>query len=194
MRQLPPSHPRFSFDEYLGCVCAFASLSETELLRFFYDVYSEDSAANRGSMDESDILKLGHELQAMDSAFAKNIGVATKKMASSRDLLTHQTLLKFQDFERLSRQHMVAFYPLFQIQRNVRAGTLGEPYWVEKTREKLEVDLLLRYMGRNHGQQPPLDWKTKLLDVVFHRESLAARVRRRAKELYAAESRHLTKQ
>ncbi|TYZ64356.1 hypothetical protein PybrP1_000268 [[Pythium] brassicae (nom. inval.)] len=149
LRKISPSQQRFSFDEYLGCVCAFASLSETELLRFFYEVYSEDSAANGGSMGESDILKLGRELQAMDSAFSKNVGIATKKMASSRDLFTHQTLLTFQDFERLSRQHMVAFYPLFQLQRNVRAGTLGEPYWVEKTREKVEVELTLRYMARN---------------------------------------------
>lgn len=194
LRKIPSSQQRLTFDEYLGCVCAFASLSETELIRFFYEVYSEDSATNSGgSMSESAILKLGRELQAMDSAFSRNVGVATKKMASSRDLLTQQqALLTFQDFERLSRQHRVAFYPLFQMQRNVRAGSLGEPYWVEKTREKLEVEVMVRYMTRNHGRQPLLDWKTKILDTIFWRESLATRVHRRAKELYEAQCRQLT--
>lgn len=79
-------------------------------------------------MGESDILKLGRELQSMQLAFSRNVGVSTKKMASTSNVVSQQTLLTFEDFERLSRQHRVAFYPLFQMQRNVRLGSLSEEY------------------------------------------------------------------
>lgn len=185
-----PSQQRLTFDEYMRCICEFASLSEMELLKFFYEVYNEDSA-NGGTMGEFDILKLGRELQGMQSAFSRNVGIATKKMASSRNVVSQQTLLTFEDFERLSRQHRVAFYPLFQMQRNVRQGSLGEEYWVEKTREKLDVERMLRYMARNQGRQPDVNWKTKILGIVFKRENSAIRVRRRAKQLYEAQYRQL---
>lgn len=187
-----PSPQRITFDEYLRCICEFACLSEMELLKFFYEVYNDDSA-NGGTMGESDILKLGRELQSMQSAFSRNVGVATKKMASSRNVLSQQTLLTFEDFERLSRQHRVAFYPLFQMQRNVRIGSLGEEFWLEKTREKLDVERMLKYMTRNQGRQPDMDWKTKVLDIVFHHENSAIRVRRRARQLYEAQYRQFNK-
>lgn len=38
------SQQRLTFNEYMCCVCEFASLREMELLRFFYEVYNEDSA------------------------------------------------------------------------------------------------------------------------------------------------------
>lgn len=188
--KIPPSQPKLTFDEYLCCVCSFASLSEVELLKFFYQVYNE-SDAKGGAMGESDIVKLRRELQAMDSAFTKNVTIATKRMASNRDLLSQETLLTFQDFERLSRQNKVAFYPLFQMQRNVRIGSLGEAYWIEKTREKLEVEQMLAFMARHNGRQSDVDWKTKILDVVFHRETSAIRVRRRARLIYDAQRRQL---
>lgn len=190
LASISPDSQRISFDEYLCCICSFASLTEGELLRFFYDVYTDESASG-GAMGESEILKLGKELQAMQSAFPKNVGVATRKMASSRDVLTKQTLVTFDDFQRLSRLNSVAFYPLYQMQRNMRIGSLGEEYWIEKTREKVEVDRLLKYMVRNNGREIELDWKTRVIDFVFRRESLDARVRRRARALYDAQYRHL---
>uniref|UniRef100_K3WID9 Uncharacterized protein n=1 Tax=Globisporangium ultimum (strain ATCC 200006 / CBS 805.95 / DAOM BR144) TaxID=431595 RepID=K3WID9_GLOUD len=189
LAHIPLSQPKLTFDEYLCCVCTFASFTEVELLKFFYEVYNE-AGATGGTMGESDILKLGRELQDMNSAYAKNVTVLTKRMASN-DLVSQQMLLTFQDFEWLSRQNKVAFYPLFRMQRNVRMGNLGEAYWVEKTREKLEIQQMLAFMAHHNGKQPAVDWKTKVLDIVFHRETSAVRVRRRAKLMYDAQYRQL---
>lgn len=52
---------------------------------------------------------------------------------------------------------------------------------------------MLKYMARSQGRQLDVDWKTKILDIVFKRENSAIRVHRRAKQLYEAQYQQLVR-
>lgn len=191
LAKMPLTQPRLSFDEYLLVVCSFASFSEPQVLKFFFDVYTSEpsNGTAAGTMVENDITKLGVEMQALQSAFSNNIKLATKRMATNRDVVTARTVLTFEDFERLSKQHMVAFFPLVQLQLNVRERTLGRSYWTQRMRENQAVQRLLVHMNRHHGLLPRLPWKDWLIRLVFNHETFIMRVRAQAKRIYAKQHR-----
>lgn len=191
LAKMPPSQQRLSFDEYLMVVCSFAAFSNPELLKFFFDTYTSEPSTGTaaGTMVENDIAKLGNEMQGLQSAFSNNIRLATKRMATNRDVVTAQTVLTFEDFERLSRQHMVAFFPLVQLQLNVRERTLGKHYWTQRMHENQAVQRLLVHMNRHHGLLPKLPWKDWFIRLVFNHETFIVRVRAQAKRIYAKQHR-----
>lgn len=191
LAKVPPTQQRLTFDEYLQVVCSFASFSNPELLRFFFYVYTSEpnSGTPTGTMVENDIATLGMEMQSLQSAFRNNIRLATKRMATNRDVVTAQTLLTFEDFERLSRQHMVAFFPLVQLQLNVRERTLGKHYWSQRMHANQAVKRLLVHMNRHHGLLPRLPWKDWLLRLAFNHETFIVQARAQAKRIYAKQHR-----
>jgi hypothetical protein len=188
---MSPKAQRLTFDTYLHCVASFATFTEPELFQFFFQVYC-DNAVGAGSiptthaMGESDLTKLGEDLQVLRTAFAGNVQIATgNAVAVVNQGAVTEGSLTFADFERFSRQHMVAFYPLLQIQRNVRqAGDLGEAFWIQKTGEKVHVQRLLAYMKSHHGLQPPLPLRDRIVRFVLQRPTSQTRVRALAKQLY----------
>ena len=107
------------------------------------------------------MFKLGEDLQILRTAFAGNINVATTRMATARNLNEAAGILTVADFEKFSRQHMVAFFPLIRIRQHVREGTLGEKYWQSRGRLREKMKYLHSYMAMHEGRQPRLpmmDW------------------------------------
>lgn len=197
---LPPTQSRMSFDQYLTIVATFATFTEAELLKFFYDVYCADTES--GVMLTSEIQSLGDELRAVNKGLAKNITVATKKMVSSRNVMavavasspsanqqqqagTFPAEFTFADFEKLVKKNLVAFFPLIRMQRNLRRATLGEAFWAAKTREKQAVQGMLAYMKEHQGRVPELSIKDRLVGSIFRWETSGSRVRTLAKKIYA---------
>ncbi|KAJ0400475.1 hypothetical protein ATCC90586_003947 [Pythium insidiosum] len=180
-----PDATRLSFDEFLRCVATFASFTESEVLAFFFEVYATPSETAELLMTEADLQTLTKDLKVAQTAFARNVQVATAK--STRDLQTQRPLLSFAEFEQFSRQHSVAFFPLLQLQRSVReAAGFGEAFWRLRTRERRELELLLAFMRAHHGLLPPLPLKDRLLQGLLGRETATTRRRALAQQLYAA--------
>ncbi|GLD94097.1 hypothetical protein PINS_up002708 [Pythium insidiosum] len=189
--QLASSSPsrnatRLSFDEFLRIVVTFASFSEQQVLAFFFEVYSVAAAAAKNqnaktTMTDSELESLANDLQVLQTAFARNVQVATAKSTAK---------MAFADFERLARQHSVAFlFPLLQIQRHVRqTAGLGEAFWRAKTREREALERLLVFMESHHGALPPLSLREWLSGALWWGQRATATTRRRAlaRRIYAA--------
>ncbi|KAJ0400474.1 hypothetical protein ATCC90586_003946 [Pythium insidiosum] len=159
----------------------------SEVLAFFFEVYtaSSDKRSNRKKMDDSDLQSLADDLKLLQTAFARNVQVAASR--STRDLQAQRSQLTFADFERLSRQHSVAFFPLLQIQRNVRrTAGLGEGFWRAKAVDRTELERLLAFMNAHHGFQPPLGLRDWFCRTVLRRETATTRRRALAQRIYLA--------
>ncbi|KAG7386011.1 hypothetical protein PHYPSEUDO_000866 [Phytophthora pseudosyringae] len=133
---------RVTFDQFLRVVCTFAAFSETQLWRFFYDSYFA------GGINTVNARRLGEVLQAAGGSYAHNIEVAARHFAANAisPLTGLPSSLTFDEFQELVRRNPVVFFPLVQLQRNVRARTLGEKYWERKVREQELVPPLVAYL------------------------------------------------
>lgn len=183
-------------------VATFATFTEAELLKFFYDVYCADTKSS--AMMASEIQNLGEELRNISKGAGKNVALATKNMVSSRNVLAVaaasapsvmkeqpiETIFTFADFERIVRKNLVAFFPLIRMQHNVRRATMGEAFWATKTRDKKAVQSTLAFMRQHQGRPPDLSFKDKILGSIFRWETPGARVRTIAGKLYAAGERN----
>ncbi|DAZ98436.1 TPA: hypothetical protein N0F65_001137 [Lagenidium giganteum] len=182
LAHVPAAKTRITFDEYVSCACQFAALSDTELLRFLFDSYNASSGG--AGLTEKDIGKLAQDFQSMDASYANNITVATQRMVQSRDQMARDGVLPFEDFERMVRANKLAFMPFLQLQRNVRQGTLGEAFWVEKLRCQVILDRLLLFMRKHHGQLPPLPWRDSLARFFLTRETANTKLFALARTMY----------
>ncbi|KAH7488213.1 hypothetical protein KRP22_009147 [Phytophthora ramorum] len=146
---------RVTFDQYLLVVCTFAAFSETQLWRFIYDAFFA------GGVDTVNARRLGEILQAAGGSYAHNIGVAARHFQANAisPLTGLPSTLTFEDFQELVRRNPVVFFPLVQIQRNVRERTLGEKYWERKVQEQQLVPPLLAYLNLHHGELPRMSLK-----------------------------------
>ncbi|RLN21443.1 hypothetical protein BBJ28_00017965 [Nothophytophthora sp. Chile5] len=178
---VPPLASRVSFDQYLLIACTFAAFTEPQLWRFFYDVYStgdgemELQSARAGRFEAT--------LKAVGGSYAHNIQVATRRLAASQ-LEGKATSLRFVDFEELVRRHPVAFYPLVQLQRNVRGCTLGESFWEGKVQEQELLPPLLAYLRLHRGKLPRMRLKDWAMGRVFSGNTSVVRARLLALRLF----------
>ncbi|TMW56101.1 hypothetical protein Poli38472_008749 [Pythium oligandrum] len=189
--QNPPSR-RLTFDEYLRCIVTFSSFTEGQVFRFFFQIYTDLTKQRRASatvstVGEDELFQFSQDLQVLNVAFARNIKVATSHRARSPSSASSSMMENwtFADFERFTRQHRVAFYPLIRIQYNVRhTGGHNNRYWVQRAREREAALQLVEYMKRNHGLLPSVPWQDRIANAVLHRPTTTTRVHERAKKLY----------
>ncbi|ETM99843.1 hypothetical protein PPTG_18410 [Phytophthora nicotianae INRA-310] len=178
-----PSTGRVTFDQFLRVVCTFAAFSETELWRFFYDSFFAGGIATVNAR------KLGEVLQAAGNSYARNIEVAARHLGTNTvsPLTGLPPTLTFDDFEELVRRNPVVFYPLVQLQRNVRSRSLGEKYWMRKVREQELIKPLLAYQQLNQGRLPRLKLKDRVVNIMFGGTTVMARARTLARRQYLDE-------
>lgn len=176
-----------SFDQYLLCVVHFASLTKPELFQFVFDLYDDDQS---GSLDEREFTKMSKELQSKQFCFPKNVKTAIKMLGGAdggRGVGTEDGLVDIAQFMRFARKFPVAFYPIANMQKNIRAATLGESFWSHIVARQLKIQGLLSHMRRNYGAVPEMTTRERVwsffCDDVFY-------VRKRAAELYATEVAH----
>lgn len=177
-----------SFDQYLLCVVQFASLTKPELFQFVFDLYDDDQS---NSLDEREFTKMSKELQSKQFCFPKNVEMAIKMLGGGtnggRGVGIEDGLVGIAQFMKFARKFPVAFYPIANMQKNIRAATLGEAFWSRIVARQLKIQDLLSYMCRNYGAIPEMTTRERLWsffsDDIFY-------VRKRATELYASEVAH----
>ncbi|TYZ64365.1 hypothetical protein PybrP1_000277 [[Pythium] brassicae (nom. inval.)] len=180
-----PDQKFISFDQYTLCVVQFASFAKPELFQFVFDLYDDDQS---GSLDEREFAKMSKELQSKQFCFPKNVETAVRMLGGgsngARGIGSEDGLVDITQFMKFARIFPVAFYPIVNMQKNIRAATLGESYWSRVVARKMKIQSLVSHMRRNFGAIPELTARERILsffsdDVVY--------VRKRASELYAAE-------
>ncbi|ETK72305.1 hypothetical protein F441_20995 [Phytophthora nicotianae CJ01A1] len=181
---VPESQKFLSFDQYLLCVVNFAVLTKPELYQFVFDLYDDDQS---GALDEREFTKMSLELQSKQFHFQANVSMAIKLLEGKegRAVFTPDDgLVDMGEFMKFAKNFPVAFYPIMNMQKNVRASTLGESRWSRITANKLKVQELVSYMRRHQGAIPQLTFRESIVNIfsseIFH-------IRKRAGELYARE-------
>jgi len=181
---VPVTQKFLSFDEYLLCVVNFAVLTKPELYQFVFDLYDDDLS---GALDEREFAKMSRELQSKQFNFPANVTMAIKLLEGKEGraaLAPDDGLVDLGEFMKFAKNFPVAFYPIMNMQKNVRASTLGESRWSRITANKLKVQQLVSYMRRHQGAIPQLSLRESVANIfsseIFH-------IRKRAGELYALE-------
>ncbi|KAE9031418.1 hypothetical protein PR003_g12427 [Phytophthora rubi] len=181
---VPESQKFLSFDQYLLCVVSFAVLTKPELYQFVFDLYDADQS---GALDEREVTKMSLELQSKQFHFPANVTAAINMLQGKEGraaLTPDDGLVDLGEFMKFAKSFPVAFYPIMNMQKNVRESTLGESYWSRITANKLRVQELVSYMRRHHGAIPQLSFRESVVSI-FSREIFNNR--KRAGELYALE-------
>ncbi|RLN21440.1 hypothetical protein BBJ28_00017966 [Nothophytophthora sp. Chile5] len=192
LADVPVTQKFLSFDEYLLCVVQFATLTKPELFQYVFDLYDEDAS---GALDEHEFAKMSLELQSNQFCFPRNVATAIKMLEGKEGraaFVPDDGLVDVGEFMKFARNFPVAFYPIFNMQKNVRATTLGETRWSRITANKVKVQDLVGHMRRHQGAVPELTVRERASSV-FSSEVWA--IRKRAVELYALEMmqrRHLS--
>ncbi|OWZ23549.1 hypothetical protein PHMEG_0001575 [Phytophthora megakarya] len=197
---------RLYFDDFVLCVATVATWSKGELLRYAFRQFDVDDS---GAMD-------GRELRAFceglknDSSFyfAKNVNIACEKI-TSRDMNDHNSqgsakqfqtaaeieadaLVDLEDLIKGSTEFQVAFYPLIQLQQNVRACSLGETFWGAVMERRQHVELVVKYMRRHKGMLPPISSITRVMALIpFSQAQAKVLIHKLAVLKYAEDQRKL---
>ncbi|GMF12250.1 unnamed protein product [Phytophthora lilii] len=159
---------RLRFDDFVLCVATVATWSKSELLHYAFKQFDVDES---GVMD-------GRELRAFceglknDSSFyfAKNVNTAREKLIlrdhnrhhyndtygepQTDDDIEANTLVDLEDLAKGSTEFQVAFYPLLQLQQNMRACALGESFWAGVAQRRQEVEVIVHFMRLHKGKLP----------------------------------------
>ncbi|KAF4322028.1 hypothetical protein BBO99_00004334 [Phytophthora kernoviae] len=173
-----------SFDEYLLCVVTFATFTKPELYEHVFDLYDADQS---GALDESECAKMSLELQSKQFNYPANVATAIRLLEGKDGLAAFAPddgLVDLDQFMKFARNFPVAFFPIINMQKNIRAATLGESRWSRITANKLKVHELVSYMRRHHGDVPDLSF-CEITASIFSNEIFS--IRKRAVEFYALE-------
>ncbi|KAG6961149.1 hypothetical protein JG688_00009263 [Phytophthora aleatoria] len=181
---VPESRKFLTFDQYLLCVVNFAVLTKPELYQFVFDLYDDDKS---GALDEREFTKMSLELQSKQFHFQANVSMAIKLLEGKEGraaFAPDDGLIDLGEFMKFAKNFPVAFYPIMNMQKNVRASTLGESRWSRITANKLKVQELVSYMRRHQGAIPQLTFLESVANIF---SSEIFQIRKRAGELYALE-------
>lgn len=183
---LTPNPRRLSFDDFVVCVCTFASLSRVDLFHYAFSLFDADSS---GAMDLNELKQFCGDLKNKGFFFGKNVDIAQQRMTDKENAKKAVTrgdgLVDFEDIAKGSTQFQAAFFPIQQIQRNIRDSTLGESVWADIVLRAQRVEVLVHYMRLHNGHLPPLTWRERF-QLLFNRELRTARklaINKHAEEL-----------
>ncbi|EGZ30278.1 hypothetical protein PHYSODRAFT_476969 [Phytophthora sojae] len=175
---------RLHFDDFVLCVVTVATWSKSELLHYAFKQFDVDDS---GVMDSRELRAFCEGLKNDSSFyFAKNVNIAREKIAardrkhqnqeSTRQLhksllgqiqmdnsAEENTIVDLEDLVKGSTEFQVAFYPLMQLQQNVRACALGEHFWARVTVRRQQVEVIVKYMGHRGGKLPSISFLTRIV-------------------------------
>ncbi|GAB9466029.1 hypothetical protein Gpo141_00003414 [Globisporangium polare] len=154
---------RLKFDDFVVCVVTFSILTRPELLHYAFTLFDQDAS---GAMDERELREFCGDLKNKGFFFEKNVQIAQKKMVDG-DIKHHgrtggDGLVDYQDIANGSTQFPVAFYPILQFQRNIRAATLGEQFWIQVEERKQRIEVLVHHMRLQEGHLPSLSIQERI--------------------------------
>lgn len=168
------------FDDFVICVATIATWSKSELLHYAFKQFDVDES---GLMDCRELRAFCEGLKNDSSFyFAKNVSTARDKItARDRKNLNAQNssdqipiadddentaLVDLDDLMKGSTEFQVAFYPLMQLQQNVRGCALGDQFWAGVTARRQHVDVVVKYMAFHKGKLPPTSAITRILAFI----------------------------
>lgn len=161
---------RFKFDDFVVCVVTFSTLTRPELLHYAFTLFDQDAS---GAMNERELREFCGDLKNKGFFFEKNVQIAQKKMVDGdikhHGRAGHDGLVDYQDIANGSTQFPVAFYPILQFQRNIRAATLGEQFWIQVEERKQRIEVLVHHMRLHEGHLPSLSFQERIR-ALFNRE------------------------
>lgn len=159
---LGPSPRRLSFDDYVICVCTFASLSRVDLFHYAFALFDADAS---GAMDTNELKQFCGDLRNKGFFFGKNVDIAQQRMTDKENakkaVAGGDGLVDFEDIAKGSTQFQAAFFPIQQIQRNIQESTLGESVWAGLVQRAQCVEVLVHYMRLHDGHLPSLTWRER---------------------------------
>ncbi|KAJ8574962.1 hypothetical protein ON010_g4248 [Phytophthora cinnamomi] len=156
---------RLRFDDFVLCVATVATWSKTELLHYAFKQFDVDES---GVMDGRELRAFCEGLKNDSNIslyFTKNVNTAREKIAArEQNHLTRgvpgqldldaNTVVDLQDLAKGTTEFQIAFYPLLQLQQNVRACSLGEGFWAGVAQRRQEVEVIVHYMRVHSGKLP----------------------------------------
>lgn len=163
---LPANPRRLSFDDFVLCVVTFSTYSREELMLYAFTVFDKDDS---GAMDASELSAFCGDLKNRQFFFGKNVETAQKKLAdkeTKRPGAIRDGLVDLEDLTKGSTQFQAAFYPIMQMQRNIRAATLGEDFWEATVLRKQRVEVVVHYMRLHGGHLPPMTIRQRLRSLL----------------------------
>ncbi|KAJ8574970.1 hypothetical protein ON010_g4249 [Phytophthora cinnamomi] len=174
---------RITFDQFLCIVCTFAAFSEVQLWRFYFDAFFSEG------IDSVSARRLNEILQAAGGSYMHNVEVAARNFTANAASLSMPSCFTFDEFLELVHRNPVIFFPLVQIQHNVRKRTLGKKYWERKVREQNLVQPLVAHLHLHHGRLPPMGFKNWIISVLLRGNTVVAQARALARRQYLDEVR-----
>lgn len=110
-----------SFDEYVCCLTTYCLYSESDILRFVFDLFDVDES---GQLDEKEVVELCKAVNEGRPLFAGNFATALQSFDVDED-----GLIDFTEFCALNRKYPTLLYPAFRLQSRMQQMTLGERTW-----------------------------------------------------------------
>ncbi|KAL4155235.1 hypothetical protein PRNP1_007346 [Phytophthora ramorum] len=201
---------RMRFDDFVICVATIATWSKSELLHYAFKQFDVDES---GVMDGSELRAFCEGLKNDSSFyFSKNVNTAREKLAA-RDRNPYRyrettgplevapdaeanTLVDLEDLAKGSSEFQVAFYPLLQLQQNVRACALGERFWAEVAQRRHDIECIVHYMRLHKGKLPSISILNRIIAYLlpFSRANATLAVHKLAILKFAEEQRILQDQ
>ncbi|KAE9031413.1 hypothetical protein PR001_g11022 [Phytophthora rubi] len=183
---------RLHFDDFVLCVATVATWSKSELLHYAFKQFDVDDSGvmdsrelrafceglkNDSSFYFAKNVNIAREkLAARDRKQQNQDSSRHLNQTSSRQLNKgpsgqiqidnngeEKTLVDLEDLVKGSTEFQVAFYPLMQLQQNVRACALGEDFWARATVRRQHVEVVVNYMGLHSGKLPPISFVTRIV-------------------------------
>lgn len=157
---------RLSFDDFVLCAVMFSAYSREELMLYAFTLFDKDDS---GAMDASELSAFCGDLKNRQFFFGKNVETAQKKLADKetrRPDAIRDGLVDLEDLTKGSSRFQAAFYPILQMQRNIRAATLGESFWETTVLRKQRVEVIVHYMRLHGGKLPPLSIQQRLRSLL----------------------------
>ena len=124
-----------SYAEFFASLYNYASLTDTSLLKFTFDVIDADGSGEVSKSELFDMVRMMY----MDKS-GKEVQRTVSQLMNVLDA-DHDGDITFAEFQRAHRKVGTLIYPAFQMQRQLRSRCLTLKFWkaAEKRRNKIEV-------------------------------------------------------
>ncbi|KDO30839.1 hypothetical protein SPRG_04740 [Saprolegnia parasitica CBS 223.65] len=110
------------FSEYVEALGAFCLLNTQEILKFCFFVFDLDKS---GTIEDAELAALLEVLHA-------DGGTSNMKEALERFQFSGDGKIDFREFESLNQQFPTLLYPVYRLQENLRAYSMGEAWWTKR--------------------------------------------------------------
>ena len=124
-----------SYAEFFASLYNYASLTDTSLLKFTFDVIDADGSGEVSKSELFDMVRMMY----MDKS-GKDVQRTVSQLMNVLDS-DHDGDITFAEFQRAHRKVGTLIYPAYQMQRGLRERCLTQKFWkaAEKRRAKIEV-------------------------------------------------------